>query len=95
MSSIVAWNMRGFKKPHKQKAVKCWVKDAKLSIGGLMETRVQESNFKKIFEATFPGWNCINNYSHHRLGRLWVCWSEEVEVCQVLTSAQMIKVWVR
>ncbi|KAF2553590.1 hypothetical protein F2Q68_00033831 [Brassica cretica] len=39
--------MRGFNKPHKQKAVKYWVKAAKLSIG-----------------------------------RLWVCWSEEVEVCQ-------------
>ena len=39
--------------------------------------------------------SCINNYSHHRLGRLWVCWSDEVEVCHVLTSAQMITVWVR
>ncbi|KAF2550515.1 hypothetical protein F2Q68_00033832 [Brassica cretica] len=60
--------MCGFNKPRKQKAVKYWVKAAKLSIGCLMETRAREA---------------------------LVYWSEEVKVCQVLTSAQMIKVWVR
>ncbi|KAH0942762.1 hypothetical protein HID58_002399, partial [Brassica napus] len=56
---------------------------------------VQEDKFQKVFDAAFPGWNCIHNYSHHRLGRIWVCWSEEVEVCPVLTSSQMITVWWR
>ncbi|XP_013588945.1 PREDICTED: uncharacterized protein LOC106297206 [Brassica oleracea var. oleracea] len=48
MSSIFAWNMRGFNKPRKQ-----------------------------------------------RLCRIWVCWSDDVEVCPVSVSAQMITVWVR
>lgn len=78
-----------------KKAVKYWVQAAKLSIGCLLETRVQEDKFQKVFDAAFPGWNCIHNYSHHRLGRIWVCWSEEVEVCPVLTSSQMITVWWR
>lgn len=56
---------------------------------------MNEENFKKIFDATFPGWSCLNNYSTHRLHRIWVCWSDEVEVCPVSVSAQMITVWVR
>lgn len=70
MSSIFAWNMHGFNKPHKQKAVRYWVKAAKLSFGCLIESRVKEENFQ-VFDATFPGWRCIHNYSSHRLGRIW------------------------
>lgn len=95
MTSIFAWNMRGFNKPRKQKAVRNWVRTAKLSLGCLVETRVQEVNFQRIFTATFPGWQCLHNYSHHRLGRIWVCWSDEVEVVPVLISVQMITCWIR
>lgn len=95
MSSFFAWNMRGFNKPRKQRAVRYWVKAAKLSIGCLTETKVTEENFQKVFDATFPGWSCVHNYTNHRLGRIWVCWSDEVEVCPVSTSMQMITVWVK
>lgn len=94
-SSLFAWNMRGFNMPRKQKAVRYWVKAAKLSFGCLIETKVKEENFKKVFDVTFPGWSCVHNYTNHRLGRIWVCWSAEVEVCPVSTSMQMITVWVR
>lgn len=90
MSSVFAWNMRGFNEPRKHNAVKYWVQDAKLSLGCLIETRVQQRIFQKIFDSIFPGWNCLHNYSHHRLGRIWVCWSAGVEVVLVLVSAQMI-----
>ena len=95
MSSIFAWNMRGFNMPRKQKAVRYWVSAAKLSFGCLLETRVKEENFQKIFDSTFPGWSYVHNYSSHRLGRIWVCWSDAVEIIPVSTSAQMITVWVR
>lgn len=95
MSSIFAWNMRGFNQPHKQKAVRHWVKASKLSIGCLLETKVKVENFQKVFDATFPGWSYLHNYSHHRLGRIWVCWSDDVEAVPVFTSAQMITIWLR
>lgn len=91
-SSLFAWNMRGFNMPRKQKAIRYWVKAAKLSFGYLIETKVKEENFKKVFDVTFPGWSCVHNYTNHRLGRIWVCWSAEVEVCPVSTSMQMITV---
>ncbi|KAH0864572.1 hypothetical protein HID58_081783, partial [Brassica napus] len=70
--------------PRKRKAVKYWITATKLSFGCLLETKVQVGS-----------WSCLHNYTHHRLGRIWVVWSEEMEVCHVLTSAQMITVWVK
>ncbi|CDY19693.1 BnaC09g29490D [Brassica napus] len=61
----------------------------------LVETRVQEESFQKVFSDTFPGWHYLHNYSHHRLGRILVCWSDDVEIVPVMVSAQMITVWVR
>ncbi|KAF3558438.1 hypothetical protein F2Q69_00012210 [Brassica cretica] len=87
--------MRGFNQPRKQKTVRHWVQAARLSFGCLLETKVSVENFQKVFDASFPGWSCLHNYSHHSLGRIWVCWSDEVEVCPVLTSAHMITVWVK
>ena len=95
MSSVFAWNMRGFNKPHKQKAFRYWVKAAKLLFGCLLETRVREGNFQKVFDATFPGWRCVHNYSRHQLGRLWAYYLDEVEVFTVSNSSQMITLWVK
>ena len=95
MTSIFAWNMRGSNQPRKHNAVRFWVKEAKLCLGCLVETRVQEESFQKVFSDTFPGWHYLHNYSHHRLGRILVCWSDDVEIVPVMVSAQMITVWVR
>lgn len=95
MTSIFSWNMRGFNKPRKHNAVKHWVRAGRLSLGCLLETRVQAENFPWIFQSTFPGWSSLTNYDHHRLERIWVVWSDDVEVVPVLISAQMITCWVR
>lgn len=73
MTSIFAWNVRGFNQSRKQQAVKYWIKEAKLKLGCLVETRVHEKSFLKIFSDTFSGGQYLHNYSHHRLGRIWVC----------------------
>lgn len=84
MSSIFACNTCGFNQPRKHNAVHHWVKSTKLSIGCLIETRVQEKNHQAVLESAFPGSQCLSNYNHHRLGRIWVVWSDEVIVQQVL-----------
>nr|VDD56608.1 unnamed protein product [Brassica oleracea] len=50
MTSIFAWNVRGFN-----------------------QSRKQQASFLKIFSDTFSGGQYLHNYSHHRLGRIWVC----------------------
>lgn len=56
---------------------------------------MKKKNFQILFDATFPGWSCFRNYGHHPLGRIWVYWSDEVEIVPASISAQMITSWVR
>lgn len=55
MSSIFAWNMRGFIQPCKQKAVRRWTQAAKLSFGCMLETKVRVGNFRKCLMRHFQG----------------------------------------
>ncbi|KAF3583845.1 hypothetical protein F2Q69_00028567 [Brassica cretica] len=64
------------------------------SFGCLIETRVQESKCDGIITTTLLGWKYLNNYDHHRLGKIWVVWSDNVSVTVLYKSAQVIAVWV-
>lgn len=90
MTSFFAWNMRGFNKPRKHTAVKKWLQLVKPVFGCLLETRVQEGNHLPIHNSCFPGWQVITNYDHHRLGRIWFCFSDAVHVTLLFKSAQTI-----
>ena len=90
MTSLIAWNMRGFNLPRKHRALKAWLQVEKPSFGCLVETRVQESNHQWCMSAAMPGWKSLTNYNYHPLGRIWVCWSDQVIVTQLHMSAQVI-----
>ncbi|KAH0903430.1 LOW QUALITY PROTEIN: hypothetical protein HID58_042933, partial [Brassica napus] len=90
MTSFFAWNMRGFNLPRKHRALRSWLQEEKPSYGCLVETRVQESNHQWCMNVAMPGWNSLTNYAYHPLGRIWFCWTDEVVVTQLHTSAQVI-----
>jgi hypothetical protein len=67
------------------------VKRLKVSILGLVETRVKQENLLKIHAAMVPGWEVIHNYSAHRLGRIWLCWDpNQVSIHPMHIHAQSI-----
>ena len=94
MISLFAWNTRGFNKKRKHQSFSSWVRSVTPSFGCLIETRVQESNCHNIITATLPGWQYIHNYDHHRLGKICVVWSDNVNVTVLYKSSQIITVWV-
>lgn len=94
MISLFAWNTRGFNKKRKHHSFSSWVRSVTPSFGCLIETRVQESNCHSIITATLPGWQYIHNYDHHRLRKIWVVWSDNVNVTLLCKSSQIITVWV-
>ncbi|KAG7557174.1 hypothetical protein ISN44_As11g031650 [Arabidopsis suecica] len=79
-----------FNMPRKHNVVKSWIQAVRPSFGCFLETRVQESNVNSIISYTLPGWSSISNYDHHRLGRIWVCWIDDVTITPVLKSSQHI-----
>lgn len=90
MTSFFAWNMRGFNMPCKHRALRSWIQVEKPIFGCLMETRVQEENHQRCMLAAMPQWCSLTNYNYHPLGRIWVCWSDQVVVTKLHMSAQVI-----
>jgi exonuclease III len=76
--NILICNIRGLNMPLKQKGVTKMIKQFKVSILCLVETRVKQENCLKIKAAMIPSWGLIHNYSSHRLGRIWVCWDPNI-----------------
>jgi exonuclease III len=67
---ILSWNVRGLNMPLKQKEVR----RLNLSIVCLVETLVKIENFPQIVASMLSGWEVVNNYSKHYLGKIWICW---------------------
>lgn len=94
MIYLFAQNTRGFNKNRKHLSFRFWIQSATPSFGCLIETRVQESKCDGIITTSLLGWKYLNNYDHHRLGKIWVVWSDNVSVTVLYKSAQVIAVWV-
>jgi hypothetical protein len=67
------------------------VKRLKVSILGLVETKVKLENLVRIQAAMVPRWGIVHNYSSHKLGRIWLCWDlGKVSVEAIHIREQMI-----
>lgn len=84
------WNIRGFNKSNKQSVVRDWVKSQSFQFGCLLETKVKEGKAMRVANSVFKHWNMVSNYEFHRLGRIWVVWSPQVQVQVIYKSAQLI-----
>ncbi|XP_058211571.1 uncharacterized protein LOC131323743 [Rhododendron vialii] len=75
---------RGLNDPIKQKEVKCFLSNKKLSLLGLLEHKIKEASASRIISYICPHWNFVNNYLQAPLGRILVCWDPNVIQVQVL-----------
>jgi len=82
------WNMRGLNDPLEQMKVRSLIKDEKLSLCGLVETKELEKNKETIFRAISRSWKLVCNYDYSSLGRIWVCWNPSDVNVVVLTSLE-------
>lgn len=87
------WNIRGCNDPSKQKEVRNFVRDTKLSLLVLVENKV-----RKTFLANncCPSWSLLHNCMGNGVGRVWILWNPrdlEVEVVsiheQVIEDAEL------
>ena len=69
------------------------IRSRKLSLVGLVETKVKEVNKDCVVRAINPTWCVLSNYHSSPLGRVWVLWDPSVlDVVLVTCSAQAIHV---
>ena len=87
---IFSWSIRGLNSSGRQRVVQSWVQSLGPSVGALLETHVQESNFCSVLGAVAPGWRFDNNYSVASGGRIWLMWSQNLSVVIYLKTEQLI-----
>ena len=70
------WNVRGMNKKYKQKEIKLFLQNNKVSLAGLIETSVKEFNVKATPKGIAQGWWIMHNYREASNGRIWIIWDE-------------------
>ena len=48
----------------------------KVTMAGLIETRVKEKNMKTVLKGIVPGWKMINNYNASPNEIIWLVWDD-------------------
>lgn len=84
---LVTWNTRGLNKIHKQKELKLFMKENKVSIIAVIEHKVKENVASRIIQKIAPGWKFEANYEHTDKGRLWVLWDPQVIDCTMMSQS--------
>ena len=90
------WNVRRMNKRYKQKEIKKCLQNNKVTLAGLIETRVKDNNNRATINNIAAGWNCLNNYKDALNGRIRIIWDDSwYEVKMIASSAQMIHCYIQ
>ncbi|CAL9217216.1 unnamed protein product [Arabidopsis halleri] len=81
-------------KEDREKGVAESHEEVRPSFGCFVETRVQEAVSDSIISSILPGWSSLTNYDFHKLGRIWVCWNNDVSITPILKSAQHVSCFI-
>lgn len=87
---ICSYNVRGLNKKSKQTYVRDFLSFHKLSLVGLLETRVKDNKADSISRFVGKHWNWLFNYEHHANGRIWVGWDAQVWNVSLVSSSDQL-----
>lgn len=94
----LSWNIRGFNDPQKLIELKKLLKEFKINIVGLLETKVKYRNFANFSKKFGTAWKWTHNYDYSSRGRIWLGWnSNDLIVDILMVTVQLIhcKVFIR
>ncbi|KAL9241821.1 hypothetical protein vseg_015885 [Gypsophila vaccaria] len=91
MVNIGFWNVRGLNNLTKQKEINWFLRNNKVELFGLLETRVRSTNMNKVLANLDMKWSICTNYSHHPGRRIWLLWNHLIfQVLCLETKSQAI-----
>ncbi|XP_075086042.1 uncharacterized protein LOC142168789 [Nicotiana tabacum] len=86
-------NIRGVNKRYKHKEVREYIRENKIKLVDLVETKVKEGNAQRISKAIILRWSILTNYKDARNGRIWLLWdTSHFSITGIKDDAQMIHV---
>ena len=84
------WNVCGLNKSIEHSIIKKWLVERQFDFGCLIETKVKEGRVPRLTGTIFLNWSVLTNYEHHRLGRIWVVWRNNVRLTPCFKSSKLI-----
>lgn len=87
---FLCWNVRGLVKPSTQYEVLNLIKKHDISIFGVLETKLKESNLGDMMKNKFGGWSYAHNFTHHPRGRIVVSWDPSRVVFNPMTITHQL-----
>ena len=74
---IECWNVRGLNDPIKHSALRELIHQERITLFGLVETRVRDKNKDNVSQLLLRSWSFLYNYAFSCRGRIWVCWNAD------------------
>lgn len=75
----------------KQREVRRFIQEHRLSFCGLVETKVKEENKTRVMNNIDRTWSVLGNYESSPSGRVWVCWNpRDVDVALLFQNDQVM-----
>lgn len=88
--------MQGINRHHQQLEVRDFIDANKLSLFGLVETRVRRPKFEFVAKEVFHNWDVIHNFNFHDNWRIWIGWdSSKLDVSMLEETDQVIHAKIR
>lgn len=79
----VVWNVTGINKRYKHKELRIYLKINKISLAGLVDTRVEENKVINIAKLVAPGWDMLYKYNATNK-RICIIWDARLDDVQLL-----------
>lgn len=90
IANLAFWNIRGLHEPNKQFALHRFLRVNKISLVGVLETKVRDVDKQKSILAAFSGWKCLTNLCESHNGCVWVLWRDNLNVVCLKKSNHLI-----
>ena len=90
MISLSSWNVRGLNPPLKQDEVRNLINTYKLSLIGLIETKVNFGRRIYLAKNLLPEWEVFYNYSSRSNGRIWAAWDPSALSVQLMFCSDQL-----
>ena len=90
MINISSWNVRGLNQTHKQDEVRRFISANRLSLLGILETKVSSGRKDQLARKLLPNWTFLYNYSNNSNGRIWAAWDPAILSIQLLYSSPQL-----
>ncbi|GFZ21585.1 hypothetical protein Acr_29g0007470 [Actinidia rufa] len=87
---LSCWNIRGLNSPLKQNGILKHIRKHKVTVMGILETKLSKHRLEGIARKKFRGWAMTDNFQQHPNGRIMIMWKESMVNMEIIVSTDQV-----